>query len=275
MLKLGWTHNSLKNDAAAIRWFALAKKSPDPKVAQEAGKAYSNLRPALARLRTTGWMFPIVSTRWKDVFSYGQIKSEIRLGKLPFRPYVSTRFVGDVRRSTGGPLPQHLSENAVIVGLGVATRYWRGAMAWAEAGTAIGYLSHQMLPDYRGGVAFAKTFGVPLGGESSGRFFETNADGVYISRFGKDFLAISQNRLGYSFSALPVQLYWNGNITLDARRQYWANFAESGPGIKFRLPSPLLLSVDLLRGVYLVNEGNPRGPNFFDVRAGFWYAFTH
>ncbi len=275
MLKLGWAHNSLKDDATAIRWFALAKKSPDPKVSQEAGKAFANLRPSLARVRTTGWMFPVFSSRWKDVFSYGQIKSEIKLGKLPFRPYVSTRFIGDVRRTTGGPLPQYLSESAFIVGLGIATNYWHGAMVWAEAGTAIGYLDHHMLPDYRGGVAFSKNFGSPLGGESSGRFFETTADGVYISRFGKDFLAISQNRLGYSFSALPVQVYWNSNATIDARRQYWANFAEFGPGIRFRLPSPLLLSVNFLRGVHFVNEGNPRGPNFFDVRAGFWYAFTH
>ncbi len=275
MLKLGWTHNTLKNDGDAIRWFALAKRSPDPKVAQEAGKAYSNLRPALARVRTTGWIFPVFSSRWKDVFSYGQIKAELKLGKLPFRPYISTRFIGDLRRTTGGPLPQYLSESAFIVGLGVATNHWRGAMAWAEAGTAIGYLNHQMLPDYRGGVAWARSFGTPLGGESPGAFYETTADGVYISRFGKDFLAISQHRLGYSFSALPVQIYWNGNATIDARRQYWANFAESGPGIRFRLPSPLLLSVSFLRGVYFVNGGNPRGPNFFDVRAGFWYAFTH
>ena len=30
-----------------------------------------------------------------------------------------------------------------------------------------------------------------------------------------------------------------------------------------------------LRGAYLVNSGNPRGPNFNDIRAGVWYAFSH
>jgi len=30
-----------------------------------------------------------------------------------------------------------------------------------------------------------------------------------------------------------------------------------------------------LRGVYLINEGNPRRPNFNEFRAGLWYAFTH
>jgi hypothetical protein len=34
------------------------------------------------------------------------------------------------------------------------------------------------------------------------------------------------------------------------------------------------LTVNLLRGVYLTNMDNPRRPNFLDLRAGFWYAFT-
>jgi len=33
--------------------------------------------------------------------------------------------------------------------------------------------------------------------------------------------------------------------------------------------------VNLMRGVQTVNQGNPRGPTFFDLRAGVWYAFTH
>jgi hypothetical protein len=33
MLKLGWTNNILKNDKEAVRWFSLARKSPDPAVA--------------------------------------------------------------------------------------------------------------------------------------------------------------------------------------------------------------------------------------------------
>src|SRR5579872_2787318 len=31
MLKLGWTYNILKDDADAVRWFDLARRSPDPK----------------------------------------------------------------------------------------------------------------------------------------------------------------------------------------------------------------------------------------------------
>jgi hypothetical protein len=61
------------------------------------------------------------------------------------------------------------------------------------------------------------------------------------------------------------------------KRQYWANFAETGPGVKFHwngTPDALTFSASALRGVYLINSGNPRGPNFNDVRVGAWYALT-
>ena len=39
------------------------------------------------------------------LFGYGQVKTELASAGLPFHPYVSVRFVGDVRRSTGGRAP--------------------------------------------------------------------------------------------------------------------------------------------------------------------------
>jgi tetratricopeptide (TPR) repeat protein len=288
MLKLGWTLNMLHNDAEAVRWFDLARRSPDPAIASEASRAYRNLRPGLARFRTTAWLFPFYSSRWRDVFSYAQIKTDVNLGDLPLRPYLSARFVGDTRRTTGGALPQYLSESSFIFGLGLATDPWHGLMAWGEAGTAVSYLGRQpgvsrMVPDYRGGIAYAKALGSLMGAESAGAFYETNADGVFVSRFGDDVLLYSQHRFGYTprpvnaLGGLETQFYWNANLTVDARREYWANFAEFGPGLRFRwpvMPSSLSFSISFLRGAYLLNEGNPRRPNFYDFRAGFWYAFT-
>lgn len=289
MLKLGWTYNTLHDDNSAVRWFALARKSPDPQISAEAGKAYNNLRPSLARVRTTVWLFPFYSSRWRDVFSYGQIKTEFKLGNLPLRPYVSTRFIGDTKRRIEPSLPQYLSESSFIFGFGIATRHWKGLMAWGEAGEAVSYLGRRpntglMKPDYRGGVSFARGFGHGINSGSRGLFFETNADGVFVSRFQDDVIGYSQNRLGFTpgkvavLGGLETQFYWNGNLTFDAQRQYWANFAESGPGVRFRwpsMPSSLLFSVNVLRGSYTVNQGNPRKPNFFDIRAGFWYALSH
>jgi hypothetical protein len=149
MLKLGWAYNMLHDDRNAIHWFGLARQSGDATVADEASRAYNALRPALARIRTTAWMFPFYSSRWHDAFGYGQVKTELRLEGVPVRPYVSLRFVGD-----SGPAPQSLSEKAFILAVG-AQAQWRGVTAWGEVGSAIGYANRQARPDYRGGASWA------------------------------------------------------------------------------------------------------------------------
>jgi len=285
MLKLGWTYNVLGQDSQAIRWFQMARKSPDPAIAAEADRAWRNLRPGLARTRTTVWVLPFYSSRWRDVFSYGQLKTEL-WPRLALRPYLSVRFIGDTRRTTGGALPQYLSESSFILGVGLVSRSWHGLVFWGEAGTAISYLSQRrdvgrLVSDYRLGLAYNRGFGRLLGSETAGGFFETGADAVFISRFGDDLLLYWRNRGGYTaprLAGLATQWCWNWNAATDLRRQYWANFLESGPGLRLRwdwMPPGLLFSVDLLRGVYSFNRGNPRRPNYWDLRAGFWYAVSH
>jgi Tfp pilus assembly protein PilF len=275
MLKLGWAYNILKDDREAVRWFNLARYSPDAGTASEASKAYGNLNSSLRLLRTTVWAFPTISTRWRDTFVYAQAKTELRIA-FPIHPYLSLRFIGDARgavRLGANISPQNLSESSVIVGLGLASTPWRGLMAWFEAGEALRYViphgeTGRALPDYRGGISFAKALRGPRR-----LFAETNDDGVFISRFGNDSLLYSQNRTGRTFGE-NVQVYWNWNATVDATGEYWANTVETGPGVRFRL-NPLQFTVNFLRGAYLVNESNPYRPNFNDVRIGVWYAFTH
>lgn len=278
-LKLGWTENMLHDDQDAMRWFAIAGQSADAAIAKQARTAYLNLRPGVERFRTTLWVYPLFSSRWKDLFGYSQVKAEIRIKKLPFRPYASVRFVGDVRETTGGPIPQGLSESAFIVAAGVATQSWHGAMAWFEAGSSISYLTGTPSRDFRGGASYSKTYGASLAAEHSGWFLETLGDGVFVSRFDDDLINYSQNRIGYttSWRGVKVQPFWANNITFDVKRQYWANFVETGPGFRFRppnAPKSLWVTLGAVRGAYLINEGNPRGPNYNDIRAGVWYAFT-
>ena len=292
MLKLGWAENLLKDDRDAIQWFNLARRSPDAKIAAEAAHASRSLAPSLARFRTTVWMFPTFSTRWHDLFAYAQAKTELNLPGWLVRPYVSLRFVGDTQGAVEpgtGFAPQYLSEGAAILALGVATRSWHGATGWFEAGEEARYRTtasnpSRASPDYRGGVSYAKGFGHLLSAGARGWFAETDDDAVYVNRFENDSLLYSQNRTGYTlpqpetgFAGLHPQLYWNWNVTTDAKGLYWANYAETSPGVRFRVrgrAAPLLFSVNLLRGVYLVNAGNPRGPNFNDLRIGVWYAFS-
>jgi Flp pilus assembly protein TadD len=291
MLKLGWVYNILHDDPDSMKWFKLASQSPDSSISDEAKKAYHTLAAQFARFRTTVWIYPFFSTRWHDVFGYGQVKTELRLGRLPIRPYLSIRLDGDAKGNIGptaGSLnPQYLSESSFIFAVGIATLPWRGITGWFEAGESVNYLPNRtdegaMIPDYRGGISGAKGFG-HLMNSSKGFYFESNDDMVFVSRFQDDLLFYSQNRGGYTFAPMEglggfqSQLYWNVNATGDRLRQYWANYGETGPGLRFRfrdLPKSLLFSVNFLRGAYFVNLDNPRRPNFFDLRIGLWYAFT-
>lgn len=274
------------------RWFDLARRSPDPKVAQEANKAYHNLHAATARLQTTFWLFPMYSSRWQDVFAYGQLKTVVKV-KGPLRPYFSARFVGDARSGTmdrsqlAASSPLYLSESAVILGLGVATPVHRGIFAWAEAGTALSYLRRDDVPramsDYRAGLSLTRFYGPTILNTKPGWFTETANDAVYVSRFDHNTILQTQNKFGRNFggsedeNTLRAQLFWAMNLNADVKRQYWANTAETGPGVRFRwsaMPPSMVFTVQALRGAHLVNTGNPRRPNYFDIRAGFWYALT-
>ena len=278
-LKLGWTNNMLHDDAAAVRWFDIARKSDDPGIASQAKRAYENLRPEVERFRSTVWVYPLYSSRWHDVFGYGQLKTELRMKKFPLHPYASLRFVGDERRTTGGISPENLSESSFITGLGVSTDAWHGAMGWFEAGITNSYLNGTHLQDYRGGLSYSRTIGASLVAEHGGWFAETTADSVFVSRFDNDLLNYSQVKTGYTsaLGAFKIQVFWSNNLTFDVQRQYWANFIETGPGFRFRppgAPKSLAITVGGVRGAYLRNEENPNRPNFFDFRAGVWYAFT-
>ena len=282
MLKLGWVNNLMHRDVQAYHWFDLARMSPDPKIAAEAAHARNNLRPSLERFKTTAWFYPLFSTRWHDQFGYAQIKTELR-SSLPVKPYVSLRFVGDTRETIGttvlGAAPQYLSESSFIVAAGLRTDPWHGMTGWFEAGSSMSYLTGHKLPDFRGGLSAMRSRGKILTGEGAGGFADTTLDAIFVSRFGNDSLMYSQSRIGYTLGpkALRAQLYWNGNLTLDVQRQYWANFLETGPGVRWSMagmPTGMYATVNLMRGAYLVNAGNPRGPNYNDLRVGVWYAFT-
>src|ERR1035441_2765656 len=78
MRKLAWTNNILHRDTVAFRWFDLARRSPDPTIARDAERGFRSLHAGAQRFRTTAWLFPIFSTRWHDLFGYGQVRSEER-----------------------------------------------------------------------------------------------------------------------------------------------------------------------------------------------------
>ena len=252
-------------------WPARVRIPPSP---TKPSKAYHNLAPRVrACFEPPPGSFRSISTRWHDVFGYGQVKTELKLGHLPIRPYLSMRFVGDTRGTIG--LDNQQSDSAISFGKlfhlrrSASPRFpGMASMGWFEAGEAVKYLTNRndvgaMIPDYRGGVAYAKGFG-HLMNSTKGLFFETNEDGVFVSRFQNDMLLLlaEPRRLHLRASRRTGRprrrnCYWNFNGTADRLHQYWANYVETGPGMRFRfrdLPKSLLFSVNFLRGAYTVNR---------------------
>ena len=102
---------------------------------------------------------------------------------------------------------------------------------------------------------------------------------MFVSHFQNDWINYSQNRVGrpVRLAGLSLDAFAGAGITFDGKRQYWANFTEVGPGVRFRpkgFPASANVTVSAVRGIYLINEGNPRRPNFNDIRIGVWYAFS-
>ncbi len=283
ILKLGWTMNMLRDDRQAFEWFRLARRSPDPKIAAEATRGWENLRPQFAATRSSVWAYPMYSSRWRDLFGWAQYKTEFRPERRVY-PYLTARFAGDVRRTTGRSAGSYLSESAIVPGVGLTTRPAHGVRLWVEAGMALQYMKQgtasTFRPDVRGGLSLTRVLGNGLAGEQGGVFGETNVDVLFLSRFERDTIMYAQNRGGYTLPSLgpsKLQLVWNMNLTADVRRLGWANTLESGPGIRLKLtalPQPVVFSVDVLSGRYTVLDGL-RPPRYTDLRVGLWYAYSY
>jgi Tfp pilus assembly protein PilF len=296
-LKLAWAYNLANQDAEAIPLFDQVRQSDDPQIAAEANKAFRALNGDILP-QTTLWALPMFSTRWKDLFTYSQLKHSLPLPwtsvtKL-FSLYISARFDGDIRGQVATAFgPGYLSESSFILGMGASSRTWHHFTAWAEAGESLNYLPARhdegiAIPDYRGGLNFAKGFGHLLGSHAPGFFYETTGDAIYSSRFQKDWLFYSDHRAGRTFRAwdkTTMQVLLNVKYVRDVDHLYWANTLEMGPGAKVRLPwmpPNVYLAADFLHGFYLHGDYDPPctlkscrpEAAYNDMRLSFWYAAT-
>ncbi len=286
VLQLGYIYNQLKRDDEALRWFRLAAAGSNAAVARKARVAVHNLTQANRKVITTVWAMPFWSSRFDSAFGYGQIKTEWKNPRLPFRPYLSVRMIGDSRTRTGGANPRILSDDGVVVAAGLQARLARNLYAWGEAGNAVSGLGERPRglqrsePDYRGGLAFAKTWGPGLFQNEPGRFVETTLDAVYLSRFGHNAIGYAQTKAGYQLPKIRgvfQQPFLAVNLVHDVRGDYFNHLLEVGPGYRVGLEKFNRFSVYLtsLRGIYTSKGSRMQltgRPNYVDIRLVFWYA---
>ena len=209
----------------------------DPRIAAEAARAYRNLRAASRAL-------PHLRLALPHVLHPLARRLRLRPGQDRVQP-----------RPPVPPLPQHPPDRR--------HRAWRrtspseassspsawppvpGAalIAWGEAGTAISYLNRHALPDYRGGIAYARTL------RANRRFADNHPRRPLRQPLRPRFPASTPKP-----APATAPVYWNVNLTVDARRQDWANFVETGPGLRVPLAESLYLTFNALRGRYLLDS---------------------
>ena len=132
----------------------------------------------------------------------------------------------------------------MILGLGVATDAWHGVNGWFEAGESLRYSPTRanpgrLVPDYRGGVVLRKGTGANCWRAARTDCSPRPMMTAFTSAVRQRQLLYSQNRTGCTLrasrtSGFHAQVYWNWNPTVDAPGQYWANYVETGPGVRFR-----------------------------------------
>ena len=141
----------------AFRWFDLARKSPDPRSPPKPARPGRSCAPAraLSHLRLG---VPLFSTRWHDVFSYGQVKIESpprhSCPSLLERP----RCRGHAPPHRGRPSRSRCRKPPSL--WPPASPPTRGT-AWSagrEAGQSLSYLNGRLQPDYRGGLSVPERF---------------------------------------------------------------------------------------------------------------------
>ena len=150
MLKLGWTDNILHDDREAVRWFDLARKSPDPRSPPKpSAPGAICVRKRSASALRLGHAHLLHALARRFLLRPGQDRMEP--AHLPVRPYVSARLIGDTRSHADPASPMYFPKAPSILAPGLASRPGTAPCSGARPGPASAISSHHATPDYRGG----------------------------------------------------------------------------------------------------------------------------
>ena len=249
MLKLGQTYNILKDDREAVRWFNLARRSPDPKIAAEASRAYHNLEPDRCSASTPRFGSSRCFRRAGTTCSPMRRRRRscaCRTGSCG--RIVSVRFIGDTRGAVelANLGPQYLSERSVDSGARARdpnlargdglVRSRRIAALCAHGDRSgprrAGLSRRSVLCEGRWESAGERTRTACSRKPTTTAF--SSAASATIRCCIRRIAPATRCASSESFGGFHAQLFWNWNATADALGQYWANYVETGPGVRFR-----------------------------------------
>ncbi len=290
MLRLGWTYNILHDDPEAERWFNLARQSPDPDQAKRGRPGFQqpgNCAPSAFEPRSGCSRF---SRRAGTTCSVtARRRPRCRLGNLPVSAYLSTRFDGDARVTTG-PVAGGMTAAAVFIGgfvhpglragqpsMARSDRLGRGRAKPLSISTSSHEAHDSRLPRRR--VLCARVSGTACRrprapSPKPTTTASSSAASTTTCCCTRRTAPATHSRSTWASAAVLLERQRDRRY---ATGQYWANYVETGPGCGFKFRRAATPAVFGERAARSLSDqrGQSAAAELFDLRVGFWYAFTH
>ena len=275
----GYLYFNQKNYDAARHAFERAAAGNDPAIRKDALRAIQ----VIDEEYPSHSLELAVDAQYLNRFDDGIIDTYARyfqrLGKRsPLRAYAGVRLLRDTA-SQVGPLPQIFSDNAFLMGGGLAFQpHEAHYFVSAEANMAYVFYAGRnntsaLVPDFRAVAGYYRLFRPPVDSPLHKLSFQANGSFGFYSRYQRDAIAYLQPQETYDLNqgALRISPFFQQSFAFDTNQQFYNNSAELIPGLQLSLARypGAALRVEYVRGYYLpfhTNSVNPYGPSYNDFR---------
>lgn len=252
-MEIAYIQDRLARRRAAARNFRAAIPSKDPKIAEQACGAYSNLRGQPDKILPKPFFAEYYAApEYRTHFGVTVVPFEARAGAsfgetTVIEPYLSLRLTHDSRSGSGVFGPQIYFDNALVPALGVRLRPHTSLpiFFFVEAGAGYDMVERdreRWRDDLRGGFVAYHEWNMGLGCPVTTSFpfrpiFDVYADGVYYTRY-QNFIAYARVRPGLRLVETPdlaLDLYALVAGTTDTKGLADNRQLETGGGVALRL----------------------------------------
>lgn len=285
-LELGYTYDSLHDEASAKKAFATALPSPDPKIHNAAAAALKNIYAKTDPFYIDVAATPFYTNRFMDTIAYSEADIGYKpawSGPLSF--YLANRYTQDTRsgQNITQTEPAIYSDNFMQFGPGIRfqPKGYNVSLS-AEEDESINLLrssAHPNQTELDNRIVLADYH---YWQGKKNLFADAGGSIGYYSRYLNDVISYIQLRAGtkvWDNHTSQLSLYVPVNIDRDTNHYFYNNLAEIGAGMAFQPSTQVNLQIraEYLYGLYMgapSNYSNPYGPRYTDFRVTLIY-FGH
>ncbi len=215
---------------------------------------------------------PYYDTRWKSLFYYADIQQGYAIdnGRI-IHGFAFLNVSGDAR-SRGGLAPEIFSDNAMIAGLGVSIRPFRGLQFNTQYGLSYDFVKRENRPrvdgDFRSVIIYSGGIYPSLKLHNDVRIplsplLDVYSSIGYYSRY-KNIIGYLQARAGvrvFEVGYTGMDIYVRGGLVRDTEKEFYNNQFDGAVGIRL-IPDVtwgLYFAAEFQRGYYW-NVGTTYNP---------------